>query len=387
MARKTAQLMDRLKVLPLTLLLSVLLWLYADANLTSTQGDLPIRISVIAAPDAGSRTVQLAQPATGDFQITIQGPRNRVGRVRQQCEGRAVFTTEDVNNLVYVVHHPDQLALGTHDQLDAVKVFNSLPFFRQRRINVISVKPSTLQLNVDEMVTVVRPIDFRQLRGIPVTLTPPSAKVVLPRSLLAGIGGKSQLRVIAHPLVDPTTLPPNTRQTIQAQLVVHYPGTLSTQVTVFPSTAAVTLNIPAQPRKKLFIGIVPVWVSGPPWLLNRYTVETKPTTLNVTVSGAAHRLSLLKTEVVRGNAAPVRSRVIAILNLTTNWQPGPHFVSRRVHYHLPHGISLVDGPRHILCRIERRTTATTTPASDQPPATTSQSAAGAATNPTIAAPP
>ncbi len=388
MARKTAQLMDRLKVLPLTLLLSVLLWLYADANLTSTQGDLPIRISVIAAPDAGSRTVQLAQPATGDFQITIQGPRNRVARVRQQCEGRAVFTTEDINNLVYVVRHPDQLALGSHDHMDAVKVFNSLPFFRQRRINVISVKPSTLQLNVDEMVTVVRPIDFRQLRGIPVTLTPPSAKVVLPRSLLAGIGGKSQLRVIAHPLVDPTTLPPNTRQTIQAQLVVHYPGTLSTQVSVFPSTATVTLNIPAQPRKKLFIGIVPVWVRGPPWLLNRYSIETQPTTVNVTVSGAAHRLSLLKTQVIRGNAASVRGRVIAMLNLTTNWRPGAHFVSRRVHYHLPHGISLVDGPRHILCRIQRRKPATTTtPAAVQAPAATTQSAAGTGANPAAAAPP
>ncbi len=387
MARKTAQLMDRLKVLPLTLLLSVLLWLYADANLTSTQGDLPIRISVIAAPDAGSRTVQLAEPSTGDFQITIQGPRNRVQRVRQQCEGRAVFTTEDVNNLVYVVRHPGHLALGGHDRMDAVKVFNSLPFFRQRRINVISVKPSTLELNVDEMVTVVRPIDFRQLRGIPVTLTPPSAKVVLPRSLLAGIGGKSQLRVIAHPLVDPTTLPPNTRQTIEAQLVVHYPGTLSTQVTVFPSTAAVTLNIPAQPRKKLFIGIVPVWVRGPPWLLNRYSIETQPTTVNVTVSGAAHRLSLLKTQVIRGNAAPVRSRVIALLNMTSSWRPGPNFVSRRVHYHLPHGISLVDGPRHILCRIQRRTGTPAPPAGDQIPAAASQTAAGAATNSATAAPP
>ena len=346
--------MDRLKVLPLTLLLTVLLWLYADANLTSTQSDLPIHISVIAAPDTGARTVQLAKPANGNFQITIQGPRNRVQRVRQQCDGRAVFTTEDVNNLVYVVHHPDQLAIGTHDELDAVKVFNSLPFFRQRRINIISVKPAIIQINVDEMVTAIRPIDFRQLRDIPVTLTPPTAKVVLPRSLLASIGGKSQVRVIAHPLVDPTTLPPNTQQTIQAQLVVHYPGTPNTQVTVYPSTASITLKIPAQPRKKLFIGIVPVWVSGPPWLLNRYTIETQPTTLNVTVSGAAHQLRLLRTEVIRGNAAPARKRVVAVLHILPTWQPGSHFVSRRIHYRLPRGISLIDGPRHILCKFQRR---------------------------------
>ncbi len=360
MTRKTSRIMDRLKVLPLTLLLSVLLWLYADANLTSTENDLPIHIAVIAAPDAGSRTVQLARPVGGDFQISIQGPRNRVQRVRQQCEGRAVFTTDDLSNLVYVVRHPGRLAIGRHDSLDAVKVFNSLPFFRQRRINVISVKPARLQLNVDEMVAAVRPIDFRQLRGVPVTVSPPTAKVVLPRSLLASIGGKSQIRVIAHPLVDPTTLPPNTRQTIQAQLVAHYPGTPSNQVTVFPSTATVTLNIPAQPRKKLFIGIVPVWVSGPPWLLSRYTITTRPTTVNVTVSGSAHQLALLRTNEIKGNAAPVRRRVIAMLHITATWQPADAFVRRRIHYRLPAGISLIDGPRHILCRIVNRTAAATT---------------------------
>ncbi len=378
MARGTGHFLDRLKVLPLTILLTVLLWLYADSHLTSTESDLPIHIAVLASPAApGNRTVRIINPKDGAFQIAIQGPRNRVQRVREQCNGRAVFTPQDVNDLVYMIPHAGRLRIGENNYLNALRVFNSLPYFRQRRINVISVKPARIRLRVDEMVTVRRPILFRALGGVPVKISPATARISLPRSLLTSIGGVSQLRVIARPLRDLSALAPNRSHTIAAQLVAQYPGPTSSQVGVSPTTSQVTLTIPPQPRGKLFIGIVPVWVGGPARLLDRYSITVRPGTLRITVMGSRRRLARLRRFLVKGGAALLRQRVTALLAVSSSWIPTTGWVRRRLDYELPRGVRLLAGPRHVLCRVRRRNRRGA-PAASQPVSPASRPAEGGA---------
>ncbi len=365
MPRSLREFLDRLKVVPLTIVLTVLLWLYADANLTSTVGDLPVHITVVAA--AGThRTLQVLKPAQGDFQITIQGSRRRVDQVRRLCTGQAPMTRQDLANLVYVVHHPGRLRLGAPNSLDAKLVLNSLAFFRRRHVAVSAVTPARIQLRVDQTVTVSRPILFRALRHVPVKISPPTATVSLPRSLLTRVGGAAELRVLAKPLQDVGALRPNTPQTISARLVAIYPGPVNAAVTVAPATAAVTLTVPPQPRRRLFIGIVPVWAGGPPWLLDRYRVQVRPNTLQITVTGPRDVLRVLRRALIRGDVAPLRQRVVAILPINPAWIPTAGWVTHRIHYELPRGVRVLQGPDQVQCRV--RWLASAHPAVSPPPA-------------------
>jgi hypothetical protein len=366
-----SRLIDRLKVLPLTILITVLLWLYADAHLTETQSDLPIQIYLVAAPGANNRIVQEISPTDGRFQVTIQGPSDAVERIRLQCYGGSIFTRDDQNNLTYVIPQSDSQRVGATTGFDALDVLNSLAYFSDRNVIVTAVHPQQIQLRVDQIISVQRPIEFTALHGVQAALSSTVAQVQLPSSVLQSLGGPDQLQVIAQPLVDPGSLPPNTRQTIDARLVVQYPGVVSSQISVIPDSVQVTFTIPSQKREKLFVGIVPVWVSGPSWLLERYDVAVNPTNLQVDVSGSPQLLELLRNSLIMGDSTPLSQRVIAFLDITSSEVSNTDWTLYNIRYSLPDGITILDGPRTVLCRITRR---------EQPPSAATP--AGLATQPT-----
>ncbi|HTV48602.1 MAG TPA: hypothetical protein VMG59_09185 [Phycisphaerae bacterium] len=152
-----SRIFDRLKVLPLTILITVLLWLYADAHLTETESDLPIQIYMAASPQANNKIIQELAPAGGRFQVTIQGPSDAVERIRLQCYGEAIVTHDDQNNLTYIIPGISSLQAGTQMQLDALQVLNSLPYFRSRNVVVTAVWPQQVQLRVDQSLGVSQP--------------------------------------------------------------------------------------------------------------------------------------------------------------------------------------------------------------------------------------
>ncbi|HMD54178.1 MAG TPA: hypothetical protein VKJ65_06510, partial [Phycisphaerae bacterium] len=163
-----------------------------------------------------------------------------------------------------------------------------------------------------------------------------------------------QLEVIAQPLQDLSTLEPNTRQTIDAKLVVQYPGAVSLQINVVPGSVEATFVVPAQKQEKLFVGIVPIWVSGPAWLLERYDVAVNPANLQVNVSGSPQLLDRLRNSLIMGDAAPFDQRVIAFLDINSSEVSNADWTRYNVRYSLPDGITFVDGPGSVLCRIMRR---------------------------------
>ncbi|MGC9258983.1 MAG: hypothetical protein ACP5I8_02750 [Phycisphaerae bacterium] len=354
MSQSQRRILERLKVVPLTLLLTLLLWMYADAHLTAIQNNLPFEISVVVPPSNTHDIVQIISPMNGTFHVDIQGPRNQVQQISDQAEGRAIFTRDDLNNLAYVVQHLANLKIGAKNYISAVRVFNDLPYFRQRHVTVTTVRPALIQLAVDQMVSVSRPIVFTALRQVAARIVPAVAQVKLPKSLLTSIGGQDQIRVEAQPLSDLTTLPPRTRQTMQTQLVVRYPGAVSSQVSVTPSTALVTFTVPSEPSHKLRLGIVPVWVRGPSWLLDRYSISIRPETVSATVTGSQPALLRLGKKMLIGNLAPVRDRVVAFLNITSAITSSNNWVSHHIRYTMPTGISLMKGPRTVLCKIVYR---------------------------------
>ncbi len=363
MSQSHTRILERLKVVPLTLLLTLLLWMYADAHLTAIQNNLPFEISAVVPPSNSHDIVQIINPS-GDFHIDIQGPRNEVQQISDQADGRAIFTRDDRNNLVYVVRHIATLKIGTNNYISAVRVFNELPYFRQRHVMVTAVSPARIQLAVDQMVSISRPIVFTALRHVAARIVPAVAQVQLPKSLLTSLGGQDQIRVEAQPLSDLTTLPPRSHQTVQAQLVVRYPGAVSSQISVTPATVLVSFTVPPEPSHKLKLGIVPVWVRGPSWLVDRYSVSIRPETVSVTVSGSRPALRRLGKKMLVGDLALVRNRVVAFLNITSASITADHWVAHHIHYTMPTGIGLLKGPRTVLCKIVYR--ASVAPAATRP---------------------
>ena len=348
---------ERLKVVPLTLLLTLLLWMYADAHLTAIENNLPFQISVVVPPSDANDIVQIVSPANAEFHVNIQGPRDQVQQIRDQADGRAIFTRDDRNNLAYVVRRLSTLTIGSKNYISSVRVLNDLPYFRQRHVRVISATPARIQLAVDQMVSISRPISFTALHHVAARIIPAVAKIQLPKSLLTSIGGQDQVRVVAQPLSDLTTLPPRTRQTVQAQLVVRYPGAVNAQVNVTPVTALVSFTVPAEPAHKLKLGIVPVWIRGSSWLVNRYNISIRPETVQVIVAGSRPALQRLGRKMLAGDLAPVRQRVVAFLNITPSITVTAGWVAHHIRYALPAGITLVKAPRTILCKISYRPSA------------------------------
>ncbi len=364
MAQTQRRILERLKVVPLTLLLTLLLWMYADAHLTAIQNSLPFQISVVVPPSDANDIVQIIDPTNGEFHINIQGPRDQVQQILDQADGRAIFTRDDRNNLAYVVRHPGHLAIGSENYINAVQAFNDLPYFRQRHVTVTSVSPARIQLALDKMIVISRPIEFTALPHATASIIPAVAQIQLPKSLLTSVGGQDQFRVVAQPLSDLTNLPSRSRQTVQAQLVVRYPGAVSSQVSVIPASALVTFTVPAQRSHKLKLGIVPVWIRGPSWLVDRYRIGIRPETVSVTVSGAKLALLRLGKKMLIGDQAPVRDRVVAFLNITPSIAATRGWVAHHIRYGLPTGITLVKGPRSVLCQITYRPSAL--PTTSQP---------------------
>ena len=353
MASKPTQFIDRLKVLPLTVLLTVLLWLYADAHLTATQRDLPIHITILAGAGANGnpQTVLMKSPTDSAFVVNIQGSGEAVDRIRQQCDGRGLFTLQDMNNLTYALTRSDIRRIAAGKSLNALRIFNSLAYFTRHRVVVTAVSPRHIKLKVDPIVTINRPVEFRAVAGVAAAIQPASVQVMLPQSLLENIGGADQIEVVAKPLTSISALPVGSRQTIPSQLSLVFPGSPDPRVTVTPANAMVTFTVPHQPRAKLFIGVVPVWLNGPPWLLNQYRVTVRNATLHITVAGPQRLIRKLRNNVIRGNLAPPEKRVIAFLDITpsvhrhADWQP------TTIRYSLPSGISLVDGPTTVATKI------------------------------------
>jgi hypothetical protein len=354
--------------LPLTAILTVLLWLYADAHLTATQHDVPIKVRFAAAGNHHSMTVSAVSPKGGTFQIDISGRKSVVSQVANQLFGRAMLTAVDRRDLTCELNN-NHFKYGKIYTFNTVKLLNALPYFTRRHLAVISARPRSTELVFDRLVHIRRPIAFTSLPGVNVVIKPATAVVTIAGSTLNRIGGADEISVEAQPLQSLTGLPPGSKQRIEAQLIVNYPGTVRHVVRVSPSTAVISFVAPRATLKVLHVGTVPIWVQGPPWILRRYRVRIRPASVPVTVSGAARTIGHLETELALGASAPINEQIIGVVSLPPSAKRSQHWVNHSVHFVLPSGVSLVKSPRTVKIKITRHSNAapaSVLPATTQP---------------------
>ncbi len=361
--QKNKRRLDHLKMLPLTILVTVLLWMYAESHFNQTDDHVPVAIRVLGSPRLvqAHEMLHMLSPSDGQFTMTIQGPRREVSRTQEQCDGQIGFTQQDLNNLVYVASRRDHLRVGSNNVLNSVRVLNALPYFRQRKIRVVTAHPSHIRLALQKLAYIQRPIMFHALRGVNAVITPPTATVEAPQSVLAAVGGPNQLHVLAEPLVNVNTFLPGSVHRITAELHVHYPGIRNKQIVVSPQTASVRFRVPRQPEHILVIPRVPVYVTGPPSVLNQYVVRLRPRYLRITVIGPAKVINHLRNELTDGRRASAPGRVAAYVYVTSSEHPSHTLLPHSIRYMFPRGVHLQRGPHHVALQIKLRPAAVTTP--------------------------
>ena len=97
---------DRLKSLPLTIVLTILTWMYAEAQFTTTQEGITIALKV--ASPSRDYAVRVLDAADGRYRttvplrITVQGAKGKVERLYQQSIGQTA-AEEEWGDLVYAL--------------------------------------------------------------------------------------------------------------------------------------------------------------------------------------------------------------------------------------------------------------------------------------------
>ncbi len=355
-----------LKILPLTVILTVLLWLYADAHLTATQHDVPVKVRFAASKNNHAMTVSPSLPQDGEYEISISGRKSGVSQVADQLLGRVMLTAIDRRDLTSEFNGA-HFRYGKTYTFSTSQLLNALPYFRRHHIAVIAAQPRKTKLVFDRLFHIRRPVQFSALMGIHAVIKPATAVVTIAGSTLKRIGGGEEISVEAQPLQSLTGLPPSSKQRIEAQLIVDYPGAVRHAVTVSPATVVVSFVAPRGKRKVLHVGAVPIWVQGPPDILRRYRIEVRPAVVSVSVFGGARTIRRLEADIVLGSVAPINKQIIGFVSLPPSIKSTARWLTHSVHYSLPEGVSIVKSPQTVKIKISRRPVA---PLPGAAPATT-----------------
>ena len=341
---------DRLKSLPLTIVLTILIWMYAEAKFTAT-GDARLSLRPIA-PN-GDLALRVFDPAQNRFipvinvVASLQGPTNQITILQQETEPPQLTFTRPASSL----------APGTLVTVDTVSLLNSNSYLRKRELTVTSANPPKVQLEVDRLEQVTRPVEFHpQVAVDHMTGLPDQATVTIPSRTLQEIGGAEKIRIATAPGRNLSTLPIGQPQKLTMHLVAEYSGQHDDRVVVTPADVEVTLTVSRRETVTQLVPDVPVWISGPPALLARYDVDLRPKFVPVTISGTDPAIQAFRARLAnspRGTGGGDQG-IHAYLDVSLEDHPSPAsaaYMRRPLRYVLPDGLSVQEAPADVEFRL------------------------------------
>jgi len=355
---------ERLKGLPLTIILTVLIWMYAEAQFTAVQPDVKVNVQVLSA--SADYAVRVYDPEQKKYSsvlnlvATLQGPRNVIERIYQ--DSLPLSPQEAFPGLAYVptAREIEQaIANGNTLEVDTLSILNRFDYFRSKGVTIHNVQPSRARIMLDRIVHLQRRVEFKSPLVDRFTLEPAVADVQIPSAALAAIGGADLIRVVADPQETIETLSPNMDHVMQVRFVVEYGESRDERIRVSPPQGALTAHVVRQAQRAVPIPDVAVWISGPPTVLSKYDIEIQPPTVSVTVSGGTTAIDALRHRLEAGGSKS--SGVYAYLDVTAEDRPETGS-RRRLRYVLPEGLNQVSVPTEIGFRMIEKAPPTTTPA-------------------------
>jgi hypothetical protein len=346
--------LERLKSLPLTILLTVLIWMYAEAQFTATQPDVAINVRI----SSGSQdfALRVYDPLNKrysnmlNFVVTLQGPKNQLEQIYQESQGAARENPAE-DRLAALTYIPvaEQLrraaAGGEGMNVVTLPMLNRLEYFQSRGVTVTHAQPLAVTIDVDSVSRIRKEPAFQSSVAVEnVTLDPASVEVQIPSQTLREVG-ENKIVVHAIPQNDAqlAALPPDTDKVIPVRYVADYPGQHDERIRLQPSQGNATVRIRRAQQGVLGVGEVPIWVSGPPGLVSNYNIEVTPQTVGLMLSGPS---ALVEATRQRLSGGPKAAGISAYLDLTPEDHPEPGGVAvrRALRYVLPDGLSLLQSP-------------------------------------------
>jgi hypothetical protein len=369
--------LDRLKVLPLTILLTILIWMYAEAQFTTTQPDIPIDVRISSGtPDFVVRALDPVTKRYSDslsFIVTLQGPKSQIDKIFEESQGAARDKSAE-ERLAALTFIPtiEQLrqAAGSEFHPYVLPMLNRLDYFRSRGVTVTFAAPNYVSIDVDSVVRVRKDAVFQSSVAVDsATLDPGSVEVLVPAQALRSID-ESRISVRAVPQNDEqlASIPPETDKTIPVRFVAEYPGPRDDRIRVVPGQGNATIRLRRTQQGLLSVNDVPIWVSGPPSLLARFNVDVTPRSVALVLSGPNPLMDATRQKLTGG---PKAAGISAYLDLNSDDRPSSTASRRRLRYVIPDGLTLVQAPTDAAFKLSETSVpesgASTAPTTTVPP--------------------
>ncbi len=321
-----------LVITPLTLVI----WFLADQASLIRIDNIDIQIAV--ASDAGLK-VDVLNPNPPVFTVSFEGPTREVDRLRAEARAGA---------LVLDYPLPSVFSRPGGYELDAARVIDLHPEITRRGLSVTSVAPATLDVRVDELVTLKMPVQLDAGRvqiSSDARIEPREVRVTMRRGDLEQIPPDRHF-VVARVEDLLARVPPD--QTLSlADVILDNQVHRLPIVSLDPTTVDVTARVLGEQVTVRRSGVV-VFLRASVEFLQRYNVvvaDRNEWRVDIELRGDKDRLESLTAQ-----------RIDAFVNLTieqASVATGGTIVAE-VQFQLPEGVELVGPPPQLQVRITPR---------------------------------
>lgn len=296
---------DQAKVFLLVSLLTVLVWMLAEAESLLSER-IRVELTFRAGPETGRFVrVEHGQSFAGFVDIRVEGPTTRVDALAAQLRSR--LTLEPGMDGV-------PLEPGRHT-INLAEALRSHTLLRDSRVSIADVEPNTVTVTIDHLVTRDLPVRVEfppglALEGSP-EIVPPSVRVHMPGSTADAIDALGVVQLIARP--DPTSIAnlPEGRRATLPPVQLELPEVLRGVEGIRWSPSHVTINLTPRSRTAVYtIPTVPVHLRLPPAEAALWQIQIPPESsllTDVSVTGPSDLIDDIREG---------RTRPIAYITLT-----------------------------------------------------------------------
>jgi hypothetical protein len=274
-----------LKTLVMVGVVTLLIWLWAEAESLSSQVVSP-RLEIIGGPDLSARLGDDAW--TGAVRVRVRGAKLAMERL-QQLLAQPLRLTPGVGTV--------PAAAGEH-ALDLRAALREHPELARLGVTIDEVEPASARLILERVTTKVLPVRLDakglDLAGEP-RVDPATVSLRLPEAAAERLPPDAVVTAVLDQQAL-AGLTPEVEHTLRARLVPPSlnGGSNPTSATVNPATAQVTLRTRGLSRSATFDN-VPVRVILPPDQLGRWIVETLDAAIpSVFVTGRPQQVAALE---------------------------------------------------------------------------------------------
>ncbi len=337
-----SRLVDKLETLIVTVLITILVWLWAEAQNVQTYTNQRVQVRFVAPPgQAGQLAITPADPVPVEVSFTTST--GQYDRFRQDVNSHVieieVAAPADANGSIQEIALRNRLENAVFRNLGITLEDVSPP---QQRVEVYPIETYSLRVEV------VSPSGF-EIVGSP-TAEPAMVELRLPTNL----GARAQGMVVNVQLgqQDLQTAAPNEPQTLTVPLSV--PRNLESDWTTLLTTQVqVTFTVRKQ-TDSYVIGRAPIHINAPSLLLSQYRIDLADNQFvrDVEVSGPADVIEAIES----GEAKVVAEIRPTIEELESGLTSLPVF------FDLPPGVTVQSAVPQVSFTVERLTPDGTIPA-------------------------